>query len=255
MKPFKKKFQALFGGRNSKIVKFYYVIQYSFEKFNTIKKIDLKYSFKFIPKIVLGNFFKEFQSNIDIKKNYYDKKYSFSYPDWFSHNINTWNAILSKIKNIKYLEIGSFEGRSAVFVGELINTNEMTCVDTFCGSDEHSNINFDLVYKNCAKNISKLNIKKKLFKNYSHDFFLKNNEKFNVIYIDGSHHYEDVKKDFINSMTFLEKNGILICDDFFWTEYKNIKDNPIAAIIECYKKFENKLEILVINHQIIFKKK
>ena len=28
---------------------------------------------------------------------------------------------------------------------ELINTNEITCVDTFCGSDEHNNINFDLV--------------------------------------------------------------------------------------------------------------
>jgi len=43
-------------------------------------------------------------------------------------------------------EIGSFEGQSAVFVGELNNVKEVTCVNTFEGSDEHNNINFDLVF-------------------------------------------------------------------------------------------------------------
>ena len=79
-------------------------------------------------------------------------------------------------------------------------------------------------------------------------------ETFDYIYIDGSHFYEDVKKDFINSLNCIEKGGILICDDFLWFYYNNLAHNPIVAIIECYEKFKNDLEILFINHQIIFKK-
>ena len=77
--------------------------------------------------------------------------------EWgFSKNINIWKNYLIPLKEIRYLEIGSFEGRSAVFVGELNNVKELTCVDTFKGSDEQKNINFDLVYKNCSDNLKKI---------------------------------------------------------------------------------------------------
>ena len=55
-------------------------------------------------------------------------------------------------------------------------------------------------------------------------------------------------------MKYLEKNGILICDDFLWSYYKDPKDNPIKAIIECYEKYKDDLKIEFINYQIIFKK-
>ena len=158
------------------------------------------------------------------------------------------------MKNIRYLEIGSFEGRSAVFAGEMDNVKEITCVDTFEGNDEHNNINFDIVYKNCSENLNKLKIPYNLVKGTSHSFFLNNNKKFNLIYIDGSHFYDDVKKDFINSVNSLEENGILICDDFYWFFYKKIEQNPIGAILECYDDYKKDLDILFINHQIIFKK-
>ena len=55
-------------------------------------------------------------------------------------------------------------------------------------------------------------------------------------------------------MNCLEKNGILICDDFLWFYYKKIEHNPIRAILECYYKYKKDLKILFIGHQIIFKK-
>jgi hypothetical protein len=73
----------------------------------------------------------EFQPNIDNEKIYFKNKYQFDYDDWFSANMNIWKNYLMLLKEIKYLEIGSFEGRSAVFVGELNNVEEVTCVDTF----------------------------------------------------------------------------------------------------------------------------
>ena len=36
-------------------------------------------------------------------------------------------------------------------------------------------------------------------------------------------------RDFINAMSCLEKNGILICDDFLWFKYEKLKENPAGA--------------------------
>ena len=38
--------------------------------------------------------------------------------DWFSHNIDTWTALFPLVQSLKprVLEIGSWEGRSAVFL-------------------------------------------------------------------------------------------------------------------------------------------
>ena len=47
----------------------------------------------------------------------------------------------------------------------------------------------------------------------SDNFFLNNKEKFDVIFIDGLHSYEQCSKDCINSMKFLDKNGIIILHD------------------------------------------
>ena len=244
---------SIFGSQ-SKIVKYHSILRSSKKKLKKILPLVKTNKLKFISKIIKGHNYLEFQKDLDNEKEYFEKKYQFKYDDWFTHNINVWKRFLTQLKEIRYLEIGSFEGRSAVFVGELDNIKEITCIDTFEGSDEIKGINFDLVYENCSVNLNKLKIPHKLIKDTSHNFFKNNNNKFNVIYIDGSHFYEDVKKDFINSMNCLEEDGILICDDFYWFFYEKIEQNPIGAILECYEYFKKDLDILFINHQIIFKK-
>ena len=238
-----------------KIIKYPSVLKNSFVTLKKILPLVKSNKLKFILETIKSQNFVKFQPNLDNDKIYFKNKYQFNYNDWFSRNINIWKKYLMSLKKIKYLEIGSFEGRSVVFVGELNNVEEVTCVDTFEGSDEHNNINFDLVHKNCLDNLKKLNKSYNLIKDTSHNFFKKNNKKFNVIYIDGSHFYKDVKKDFINSMSCLVEGGILICDDFFWFFYEKIEKNPILAILECYLDNEKDLEVLFINYQIIFKKK
>lgn len=249
-----KKILIFIFGHNSKIVKYWSIFKDSYRMLKVILPLVKNNKLKVIIKIIKSQNYLKFQSSLDNEKKYFKNKYQFDYDDWFSGNINVWKYYLTTLKKIKYLEIGSFEGRSAVFVGELDNVKEITCVDTFEGSDEHNNINFDLVYKNCLENLKKLNISYNLIKDTSHNFFQNNNNKFDVIYIDGSHFYDDVKKDFVNSMNCLVEGGILICDDFFWFFYKNKEDNPIGAILECYGNYKRNLEILFINNQIIFKK-
>ena len=48
---------------------------------------------------------------------------------------------------------------------------------------------------------------------YSDDFFITNDEKFDCIFIDGLHHYDQVKKDIENSIKFLNENGIILIHD------------------------------------------
>ena len=44
-------------------------------------------------------------------------------------------------------------------------------------------------------------------------FFSENNQKFDLIFIDGLHHYEQVKRDIFNSLKFLNNKGIILLHD------------------------------------------
>lgn len=47
----------------------------------------------------------------------------------------------------------------------------------------------------------------------SDQFFLENNDKFDIVFIDGLHTYKQVKKDIINSTKCLKENGIILVHD------------------------------------------
>ena len=47
----------------------------------------------------------------------------------------------------------------------------------------------------------------------SDNFFKKNNIKFDIIFIDGLHEYDQVKKDINNSLLFLNNNGVIFLHD------------------------------------------
>lgn len=51
----------------------------------------------------------------------------------------------------------------------------------------------------------------------SDDFFINNKEKFDIIFIDGLHHAEQVEKDIINSLLVLNDGGYVICHDMLPT--------------------------------------
>jgi len=247
--------------RENILIHFLSIIKNSFVSFRLINKISFKYSIILIPKIIYGYYFYNKKVNSFKKEDiniYYNNKYKFDYYSDFKINFLFWENITTKISKIKYLEIGSFEGRSTVFIKELGNLESLMAIDTFEGSDEHKkrNIDFKKVYENFKYNLNLGAGGKNInfLKTNSDDFFNNNKNYYNLIYIDGSHHYEQVKKDFINSFNFLENNGYIICDDFMWVYYDKIELNPMKAILECYELYKDKLFIEFVNYQIIFKK-
>lgn len=69
---------------------------------------------------------------------------------------------------------------------------------------------------------SKINIQNKVgvdpvsggnLRKTSDEFFKANNKKFDLVFIDGLHTYEQVKKDIINSLDCLKENGVVLVHD------------------------------------------
>jgi hypothetical protein len=47
----------------------------------------------------------------------------------------------------------------------------------------------------------------------SDEFFEQSNEKFDIVFVDGLHHSEQVYKDIINSLNILNEGGTIVCHD------------------------------------------
>ena len=123
-----------------------------------------------------------------------------------------------KEKPIKIAEIGVYMGRgTAIWNIEIINSGfqyEYHAIDNFLGSKEHAPHQIP-DYEQCAKNLSPIIDKIKLIKENSVQASkLYDNEYFDIVYIDASHEYEDVKLDIQNWMPKVKPGGFLCGDDY-----------------------------------------
>ena len=175
--------------------------------------------------------------------------------DYFSmHSYNFFKYLNFLEGNFNYLEIGTYEGNSAMFVANTFPKSKVYCVDNWNKTEEYGDQNFDIVEKNFDYNTSSFNNIVK-FKNNSDDFFKKNNTLFEVIYIDGYHKDFQVLKDCRNAWKILKKNGLLICDDYIWNFYENIKENPCYSINKFINEIKNENKVLEVSKSQIFIKK
>ena len=154
-----------------------------------------------IKNIFVKNQIKSFK-----KKNQYylsNKKIS---NDYFSMNAFNFHKYLKKYKkNFSYLEIGSYEGLSTVFFLSILKNSKIYCVDPFIDFEENKDKDFNKVLKNFKHNTQKFESRIRLSKSTSDDFFLQEiDERFDLIYIDGNHHADNVYKDSINSFKLLK---------------------------------------------------
>ena len=106
------------------------------------------------PFFMILNYIKNFLPNYKSKKKslmiekkiYSDFKSFDQRKKWFCNNLYYLNNNLKDLNNIKnILEIGSYEGRSAIYFLQIFPNAKITCVDTWSGSDEHLNENFDII--------------------------------------------------------------------------------------------------------------
>jgi len=237
-------------------LKIRYFKQFIFQVFFIIRartKINLILSF-------IKNFFKQFKNENKFIQGAYSG-FKFDSHDWFSMKVPVLKHYLDNCifpSKINALEIGSYEGRSAIFFMKYFNKINLICVDTWLGTDEemHKKIDFKKIENNFDYNIKsyKNNITK--YKDTSDNFFKLNiNKNFDFIYIDGCHKYETVLSDAQSAFRLLNKGGFILFDDFNWFYYKDIKLNPMYAINYFIRNHEKNIEIIFASSQLLIKKK
>jgi hypothetical protein len=182
--------------------------------------------------------------------------YKFSF-DGISTNVPVWSKHLAEFKgkpSIHALEIGSYEGRSALWFLTNILTHEsssITCVDLF-PEDIDSTFDGNVKASGLSHKIVKL-------KGYS-NFVVRNlDKKFDFVYVDGSHVAKDVLIDAVLAWDLVKPGGMMIFDDYGFRRFS--EDNPSTALIPrpaidaFLTAFHHHIEILHQDYQVIIRKR
>ncbi len=161
--------------------------------------------------------------------------------DWFSDHIPLWEQLLARYRGrpgLCFLEIGSYEGRSAVWLLDNILTHptaHLVCVDTFQGSPEHERLGLDTrnLYERFRHNVAPYGQKVQIVRGRSQEVLRGGGfrlESFDFAYIDGSHRARDVLEDAVLTFRLLRRGGMAIFDDYGWVDAPEELERPKPAI-------------------------
>lgn len=185
------------------------------------------------------------------------KKKNFS-TNWFMPNIPRWESAFRYLnidinQRLNILEIGSWEGASSLFMLNHFPNSLLTCVDTWKGADEHALLDMERVEDNFDANTFEFKNRLNKYKNSSLSFFVNNPAQsiYDIIYVDGSHYVDDVLMDALNAFRMLKVGGVLIFDDYLWSEYKKSADNPALGINNFINIKRDEIQIVSVYFQVI----
>lgn len=143
---------------------------------------------------------------------------------WLSFEVAELLIKLAR-KSQVIVEVGSWKGRSAITMALANPEAKIFCIDPFEGSQEHIHLHggtvntFSEFQKNCQefgvqKNIEPL----KMTSHRAKDLIA----EVDLIFIDGSHQYPDVKADFENLFPKLKVGGAIAFHDSKWSGVKKV---------------------------------
>jgi predicted O-methyltransferase YrrM len=173
--------------------------------------------------------------------------------------------------NCKILEIGTFVGTSIIAMLQYLPRAHATTIDKWSNYIEKYNNGIisslnQMVQNNVEQiffdNIEKAGVKNRInaMKGDSSNLLLeliKKNNIFDIIYVDGSHTCIDCYTDCLLAWQILNKNGLLIIDDYLYKQYTNddnILDRPFHGINHFLEKMEGTYTILEKGYRIFLLK-
>ena len=177
--------------------------------------------------------------------------------DWFSRFAGVWSQLLARHKPVRLLEIGSYEGRAACFLIENATAAgpiELHCVDTWAGGVEHDSDAMPDVEGRFDRNVARARRKVShpvdfhKHKSRSGQAMVKllaeaGGERFDLVYVDGSHQAPDVLSDAVLAFMLLKVGGLLIFDDYLWAmegpgkqDFYNMPKPAIDAFVNLYQR-------------------
>lgn len=156
---------------------------------------------------------------------YQDKEFS---SDWTSGHFPNWAAILGPMKDMpcKVLEIGSHEGLSALFFLNFLHRCSIVCIDPWDVSTIEPAVaklhpeeaeQYPFVEGRFDRNLRVFSGRLTKMKSLSIDTLVElalSRQRFDLIYVDGSHRRADAYRDCALAWPLLNPGGIMLIDDY-----------------------------------------
>lgn len=160
--------------------------------------------------------------------------------DWTTSRIPLWLELFEDVRDrpLRVLEIGSWEGRSALFFLNYLPKCRLTCVDTFGGSAEHHEDDYFAALVPHAErrfdaNVAPFASRVEKLKGASGTILPQlgvAGRRFDIAYVDGSHHAVDVYSDTALTWSLMAPSGVLILDDYGWELMHSERERPKLGI-------------------------
>jgi predicted O-methyltransferase YrrM len=188
-----------------------------------------------------------------------DKTFS---TDWAGNHFFYWAELLDPLraKPIRILEIGSGEGRSALFFLNYLPKSRIVCIDPFEGNVEHQvNAYFhDLALKSEAqfdRNLAGFEDRVEKIKGSSTTILPElgiSGRRFDLAYIDGSHMAADAYSDAVLTWPMIEPGGMVIFDDYEWPLMDSDRERPklgidafLATVAGQYRELHRDYQVVI----------
>ena len=138
-------------------------------------------------------------------------------------------------KDTDIIEVGSYKGSSAIAMATGLSIGaKLYSIDIYIGLENKPEDTYQIFLQNIQRhNFNDIIVP---FIGTSKEFVEHYNIRAGLIFIDGSHLYEDVKKDFDLLFPMLVKNGFLIMHDIHW-------DGPGRVFKENNDKFSESYKV------------
>jgi predicted O-methyltransferase YrrM len=182
--------------------------------------------------------------------------------DWAANHFFNWAELLHPLrrKPVRIIEIGSWEGRSALFFLNYLPHSRMVCIDTFGGNVEH---HLDAYFAELAPkaegrfdcNLAVLADRVEKIKGSSTSVLPQlgiAGRRFDLAYVDGSHMAADVYSDAVLTWSLMDPGGIVIFDDYEWDMMGEERERPklgidtfLAAVAGQYQELGRGYQIIV----------
>jgi predicted O-methyltransferase YrrM len=177
--------------------------------------------------------------------------------DWFVRHEPVWRAMIEQHKPARIVEIGSYEGRSAAFLVEACAAHgplELHCIDTWQGGVDNDasgmaavEARFDRNLAHALRQVPPGRVSFHKHKGLSRDalarLLTEAPERFDLVYVDGSHQAPDVLTDAILAFQLLKVGGLLVFDDYLWTyggkgteDFYNMPKPAIDAFVNVFRR-------------------
>lgn len=169
--------------------------------------------------------------------------------EWTSRNLPHWQPVLDALpENPTILELGTWEGRTAIMLASYLSGSRITCVDGF---DFGSESRFD-------DNVAELGDRIEKVKSNTipalHNLIW-SGRRYDLIYVDASHERDLTLIDALLSWKMLKLGGFMIFDDYGMVDDGMEDEERPATGINTFLSLQDRhLKLLHCDYQVIIQK-